>query len=351
MAWSDLPCSTSTTVKVALWDELRAAMDERNPLVGSPLTLPTNFDANTLRGKIAEYQAAVKTLTDCGIDGRTWADTPANEFETLITGATATGRKNVFERALTGGASTDFTVDWTAKEQRKHWNEPRTVLNVLCRVKLEDALPTLTTGGAYLSDTSALEATFAAARTSALTGLNGGAVWFPSFDLTFGRTAEVTANPDPAEWEVSASHIGELYGDLDTSWLAGYTVADAWVLVERFALPTGDGYHTSNFDFKIQVGPAGGALTDVRTGITTGDAADITGFWSPNIGTPMDVWQADVDPADINTAGDTRVKLVYTDTATADDATWTDSGEILVNAYNNLVAAWLVLEVTLDYHT
>ena len=348
MAWTLLPCDKNTRIQEGLWNESRDAIDERNPLVGSPVTLPTEFTGTTRWGKIAEYQQAIRDLVDCNA----WADTEANDFRTLITGATAAGKKNIFELALPDGTETDFTYDHTHRLHIKHWNEMRLVLNLCFRVKVE--VPNgLCTGDAatYLSEIGDLESTFAAARAHALTGLNGGGSWTPTYSHTLGRIAEATFIPGPPdEWQVNASHIGGLYGEVDTSFLNGYTLADAWLLVERFSMPSAGGLHVVPFEFKLQVGTPG-SMTDVRTGLTPGDAADISGWQRPGLAGAVDVWKADVDVADINQGGDTRIEAVYADTPTDDDGTWTDGTKIYVNAYDNFIGAWLIVAVSLDFHS
>jgi hypothetical protein len=347
--WTQLPCDEHDTIEVAWWTELRAAMAERDGLAWA-ITLPTAMTADTPIGLIKEYQDAVKALVgdSPGAETRSWADTEANNFLTFVTGATATGKKNVFERALAGGAETDFTVDEADTLDAGQWNEQRSVLNLLIALKV-DVLD-LAGVGATSAGYSNLKGTFAAARTAAFALENaGGGAFAPPADLWFGRYADA----DPmTTYTCGVQTVKEVYQDVDTSFLSGLTIEDAWVLVQTFETLSGTGYTSKTVNFDIEVGPVG-SLVGCRSMNTTA-AADITGFGSPSMGYGTDVWKADVDPSDVNQSGNTRVQLRFTDDETLDDTNWTDPTKGYANCAlkpnpTSGAVAWLVVHIGMDY--
>jgi len=290
-------------------------MEERDVAVMLPLFdgagggmpgLPTDLDHNSLLGKIAEYQDAFKSLVATGY----FTDTEVNEFLKFCTDLVPpAGEHNIFARGL---GVNDWRKDESDPVHVYHMNDFQTCGNLLLRLQA-NADNFSGDGAQWIGHPGFADPVWATARAGGFAGQNGLAsncLWTP----WFGRHAEEMVPPDG--YQVTAETYKEAKVDFDTSCLAGYTITDAWVLVEKMPLATwGASARQTHFNFKIQVGG-----NDARS-LASSTAADIAGFLFMGSGT-ADVWKADVTPAWINQGGTTTVRLVYTDNPLADDATW-----------------------------
>ena len=353
MAWSSVSGSPTNPglVRDDNMDEIREMITEKNLALSDvclrqSIALPSDIAAGDTLGQMDEYQAAFVDLINSTPTYRNhFADTEGNDFLTFISGSDDAGYKNVFWRA--GVASGDFSHDSNDAVHKLHVNEFRDVGDLLYRLKLTAVQPEVSQGyGGAWEDPA-----FAVARSGAFADLSLDKASAAPFTPWLGRHCFVDPFDTDFIFSICRTKATCVF---DTTGLDGYTVADAWLVVQYVVPIQADANtHTSSFDVGVFVGGNNAGTID------SNQASDIDDFSFPWLGT-AGAWKFDVTPAWITKTGDTVVDFVFPDTTPpfveSDDSSWTDIGKDYYQCFgeNNQIPAneplvCLIVELELEY--
>lgn len=357
MAWpARWPLTTSKFPAAQHMDDLRAAINERNELLDADaaeffdppadyrVSLPTDISVGDFGRHMVEYQDTLLDVDAYG-DGTlvypddTWDVYPwcagaADDFATLVDHSPGSGEINILVHAGLGGITWrkrgGAPVSGGDKGDILHPNDLRLVLNKLVRLKSCNLLyenpqvyyndSSSTPCGVTETDTDTWANVRAAAFAAAATypGSGGGYAGVPLLGRTSKDMDPTDAREPDNECEVNCTLKCKATVTLDFG--ASASLSAAWLLIGTYDVATahGGGYdNTAEFDIGVYVGG------NRQGGVTTGTAADISGFICAEQDadyavSTFDAWLIAVDPADLDPDGDNVIELRFESSVTAD---------------------------------